>query len=161
MAGLSHFGIGFAAKRIVPELSLALLLIAPMLLDILWIVLKILGITNPNLWTHSLVMAVVWSLLLLGLVFIKLRKLRPSLTLAALVLSHWLIDLLTHPMTAIFPTSSGVYLLPTSSVELGIGVDKTILGVIISEVVLLVPGVALYISTLRKQKKTSTSFMGK
>src|SRR4026208_560074 len=74
-----HCGVSFAAKRVVPAVSLATLFIAVQLLDVGWSVFVLLGIekarivpgstaTNPldlyyMPYTHSLVAALAWSAL--------------------------------------------------------------------------------------------------
>jgi hypothetical protein len=44
---IGHFAVGFAAKKFAPRASLALLLAAPLFLDILWPVFLLLG------WEHA------------------------------------------------------------------------------------------------------------
>jgi hypothetical protein len=74
---VGHFAVGFAAKKFAPRISLALLLAAPLFLDLLWPLSLLLGwehvridpgstrFTPLNLydypWSHSLLMACLWA----------------------------------------------------------------------------------------------------
>jgi hypothetical protein len=80
---LGHFAVALAAKRAVPKTSLGTLTAAAQFLDLLWPVLVLLGIERfhvvPGLtqfspfafdsypWSHSLLMALVWSAIFAGL----------------------------------------------------------------------------------------------
>lgn len=109
---LGHYGVAFAAKRAAPRTSLGLLVLAGEFLDELWPVLLLLGVEQvrivPGLmimsplefvsypWSHSLLMALVWGIVV-GAVYFAFRKYgRGSLVLGALVVSHWFLDLPVH-----------------------------------------------------------------
>jgi hypothetical protein len=103
MAAIAHLGIGFAAKRFAPKVHILILLLATDVLDILWAVFTLVGLESMGFspWTHSLFMSIVWSLLA-GLIFgIIYRNYRTGIFLGALVLSHWVLDFITHPMGAV------------------------------------------------------------
>ena len=109
---IGHFAVGLLARKKETQPSLALMFVAVQFLDLLWPVLVLLGIEslaidpeNTKLthldfehypYSHSLLMTVVWALLfgLLYYAFTKNRK--GSLLLGALVMSHWVLDLITH-----------------------------------------------------------------
>ncbi len=109
---LGHYGVAFAAKKAAPCTSLGLLAFAGEFLDELWPVLLLLGVEQvrivPGLmvmsplqfvsypWSHSLLMALVWGILLGALYFAVRKYGRGSLVLGALVVSHWLLDLPVH-----------------------------------------------------------------
>lgn len=73
---IGHFAVGFAAKKFAPRSSLAVLLAAPLLADILWPFLLLLGWEQVRIdpgntrftpldfisypWSHSLLMLCVW-----------------------------------------------------------------------------------------------------
>src|SRR5438445_12736208 len=76
---VGHFAVAFGAKKVVRRTSLATLIAAAQLLDLIWPILVLLGIEtvridaaapNPFLklrfvhypWTHSLLMAIVWGI---------------------------------------------------------------------------------------------------
>jgi hypothetical protein len=110
---IGHFAIGFASKRIAPRASLATLLAAPLFLDLLWPICLLLGIEqvhigepggNPFLtttftsypWSHSLVMSLVWGALFGGTYYAVTRQKRVAWVLALAVVSHWVLDYVTH-----------------------------------------------------------------
>ena len=66
---IGHFAVGFASKKVAPRTNLALLIVAPMFLDMLWPVFRIdpgnTRVTPLDLydypWSHSLLMSMVWA----------------------------------------------------------------------------------------------------
>ena len=108
---IGHFAVAFAAKRIAPRVSLGSAFFAAQLLDLLWPTLLLLGVERVQLApagapvpllfehypvSHSLVAAIGWGVLVAALHFTWRRGARGALVLAALVVSHWLLDLLVH-----------------------------------------------------------------
>ena len=154
MTGLGHFGLGFAAKRLIPEVPIWILLLCSWWLDFTYIVLSLFGIdTVDGYITHSLVMAAVWSLLWFTGTYIVSKKLRTSIFLGLLVFSHWALDFITWPMKAIYPDYIGMPLCFENSSRFGLGLYKTLAGVIIGEMILFTGGLLIYIFTLLKIKK--------
>ena len=110
---IGHFALGYAAKRWAPEASLALLFGAAQFADFLWPLLVAAGIEHVRIapgftastpleflsypYSHSLVMLVIWGALL-GWLWTRGRAggARFSLILFALVVSHWMLDVLVH-----------------------------------------------------------------
>jgi FtsH-binding integral membrane protein len=110
---IGHFAVAFAAKRAAPEVSLGTLFMAAQLADLIWPTLVLLGLerfeVRPGItavtpldfvhypYSHSLVALVAWGALL-GAAFVIARKGRftTALLLAAIVVSHWLLDVATH-----------------------------------------------------------------
>jgi hypothetical protein len=102
---LGHYGLAFAARRAAPRTSLGTLTFAAEFLDELWPILLLLGVEQvrivPGLMTmspldfvfypysHSLLMAVVWALIIGGLYFAIRRYGRGAWVVALLVVSHW------------------------------------------------------------------------
>ena len=122
MAGLAHLSVGFAAKHVAPKVPLALLLIATELLDLVCIGLIIFNLDPQAYWTHSLVMAVVWSLAVAGVTALMTRRLRPTIVLGSLVLSHWVVDAITWPMTVVYPDKTiGMPILFQDTPRIGLG----------------------------------------
>ncbi|HKA43690.1 MAG TPA: hypothetical protein VKF40_17050, partial [Burkholderiales bacterium] len=80
---IGHFAVGFAAKKVAPQISLGTLFLAALLLDCVWPFLVLVGVERVEIApgdtaftplafvhypvSHSLLMAVVWGLLLAGL----------------------------------------------------------------------------------------------
>jgi branched-subunit amino acid transport protein len=157
MAGLAHPGFGFAAKRIAPKVPVGFLLFGSWVLDLFAIVFPLVGIdANGSMpyWTHSLFMAAVWSLATAGITALITRSFRASLALGLVVLSHWVMDFISWPMSSIYPNiTSGVPLFIKGSPNVGLGLYQTIPGVVIGECISVLGGVVLYVTRLIKYKK--------
>jgi hypothetical protein len=109
---IGHFAVGFAAKRAAPRASLGTYIAATTFLDMLWPVFLLLGIEEVKIapgitpfcpldfvhypWSHSLVMAVVWSVVFGGAHFLVRRDAATAKMLGAVVFSHWILDWVTH-----------------------------------------------------------------
>ncbi len=105
---LGHIGVALAAKRAAPRASLGTLLVAATLLDGVWALLCPTGLDHTGIapvlmtavrpdfdtdsFSHSLLFASVMAIMF-GLAYFSLRhSARGALTIAALVLSHPLLD---------------------------------------------------------------------
>src|SRR5687767_15573380 len=106
---IGHFGLGFGAKRALPAVSLGTLFLAVQLADLLWPTLVLLGVEEFRVlpgatkvtpldfvhypYSHSLLTMVAWGAML-GTGYVLLRRARVStgVTLALLVVSHWVLD---------------------------------------------------------------------
>jgi len=135
---IGHFGLGFAAKRAAPSVSLAVLFLAAQFADVLWPFLVAAGVEQVRIdpgntavtplafvsypWSHSLLMLAVWGVLL-GLIF-RTADRRAFAVIAALVLSHWLLDFVTHrPDMPLYPGGPEVGLGMWRSVPLTAAVE--------------------------------------
>lgn len=155
---IGHAAVGFAAKKWAPRASLAWLLAAPWLLDLLWPVFLLARLesvrarpdaASPFLtldfvsypWSHSLVMALVWSLLF-GLAYAGATRDRAGAwVVGALVASHWLLDVIVHvPDLPLWPGPSPL---------LGFGLWRLPAYAMFVEGVLFVAGLAVYVSVTR------------
>ncbi len=161
MAGIAHVGVGLAAKRVAPRLPLWILLVAAWAIDIIWAVFFFAGIehlpgpevSSTNPYSHGLLMAVIWSALA-GLIAGRLsREPRTGAILGLLVFSHWVVDAISHPMTAAFPEDTGLSLLFEGSPTVGLGLWSTDLGVSVGEYGTLLLGIAIYLLTLRRLRR--------
>ena len=109
---IGHFGVALAAKRVAPRPSLGTAVLAAQWADGIWPLFVLLGIERvaivPGIttvtpldfvsypWSHSLVADAGWAALF-AVVYGTLRKdWRGALWLAALVLSHWVLDVVAH-----------------------------------------------------------------
>ena len=150
---IGHFAVGFAAKRWAPRTSLAVLLAAPLVADILFQVLVLAGIERASLysgptpflqlsldaypWSHSLMMDGVWALGLGGAVWARTRDRTAALVVAIGVLSHWVLDWITHrPDMPLWPGGP----------EVGLGLYYSVRGTVVVESLMLAVGVALYVA---------------
>jgi hypothetical protein len=109
---IGHFAAGLLAKRAAPGASLGTLVAAATLPDLLWVPLFVLGVEHVRIQpgitavnaldlydipiSHSLLMDAVWAVLLAGAYFLLRRYPRGALVVAAAVLSHWVLDFVSH-----------------------------------------------------------------
>jgi hypothetical protein len=117
---IGHAAVALAAKPLLPRVNLALPLAAAFWVDMVWPVFLLFGIEQVRIdpgntaftpldfvhypWTHSLVAAIVWSVLF-SLVFLRKGKFE-ALILGLLVFSHWILDAISHrPDLPLWPGS--------------------------------------------------------
>jgi hypothetical protein len=108
---VGHLAAGLIAKRVEPKVSLGTWLMAVLLADFIFFPLLIAGIETvalvPNAtinrvvgadigYSHSLAMLVVWGSLFAGVYFWRRRYMRGAVLLFAAVLSHWVLDVVSH-----------------------------------------------------------------
>jgi len=150
---IGHFALGFGAKKAAPEVSLGTLFLACQFADLLWPSLVLAGfetvevqpgntvVTPLNFthypYSHSLMAMLVWAVLgALGYMAFRRSRLQAGLVIAALVLSHWVLDVLTHrPDLPITLTGTG---------RLGLGLWNSLPAAVAVEVLLFMVGVGLY-----------------
>ena len=155
-----HFAAAYAARRLAPRTSLGTLFFAAQFLDLLWPVLVLAGIERLSLappgaivplvaehypWSHSLLFALIWSLVIGGLYLGLRHDRRGAIVIGALVLSHWLLDLVVHV--------PDLPLWPGDQLRLGLGLWNTPLVALALELALLAGGVALYLSATRAVRR--------
>lgn len=162
---IGHFAVGFAAKKAVPAVSLGTLFLACQLADLVWPVLVLAGVERVEIrpgitvvtpldfvhypWSHSLVMLLVWGAALgLGYKLLRRSAWTAPLVLAALVLSHWVLDVLTH--------RPDMPLTPAGPQRLGLGLWNSLTATIAVELLLFGVGVALYRRATAPKDKTGT-----
>ena len=104
---IGHVAVGFASQRAAPRAPFTLLLTAPLFLDLLWPIFLLLGLESVRIdpgntaftpldlhdypYSHSLVGALVWSILFGGAYFLWRRESRGAWVLGAGVFSHWVL----------------------------------------------------------------------
>lgn len=110
---IGHFALGFGAKKFAPQVSLGVLFLACQMADIIWPNLVLLGIETLRIqpgitvmtpldfvsypYSHSLVALLLWSVVFGALYMVLSRAgTKAAVAIAALVLSHWVLDVLTH-----------------------------------------------------------------
>ena len=161
---IGHFAAGFAAKKLAPEISLGTLFLAAQLADLIWPTLVTLGIEQVEIapgitavtpldfvsypFSHSLVALCLWSAIF-AVLYGWLRRSRvAALTLALLVISHWILDFITHRPDV--PVDFA------ASYRVGLGLWNSIPGTLALEVPLLLVGVALYARSTRARDRIGT-----
>ena len=109
---IGHFAVGLAAKRLAPDVSLGTLFVAAQLADLVWPTLVLAGIESFSIrpgitavtpldftrypYSHSLVGMALWGLGL-GIVYFTIkRRALAALVLFMVVLTHWLLDFVSH-----------------------------------------------------------------
>jgi membrane-bound metal-dependent hydrolase YbcI (DUF457 family) len=161
---LGHAAVAFAAKSAAPKTSIGTLLMAAQFIDLLWPVFLLLGLEHVRIdpgntamtpldfydypLSHSLLGTVVWALLF-GVTYLAVRRYRRgAAVLAALVISHWVLDLVTHgPDPPLSPASeSGV----------GLGLWNSVPATVAVEGLLFAGCLALYSRTTRAIDRTGT-----
>ena len=161
---IGHFAVGFAAKRFAPRTSLATLIVAATLLDILWPIFLLAGweivridpgntsftpldfVSYP--WSHSLLMALVWSVTFALGYLILTRYMRGAIAIAVGVISHWVLDVISH--RADMPLSPGV------DTRVGLGLWSSIAGTVVVEGAVFIAAVWLYAKSSRPTSKAGT-----
>lgn len=155
---LAHFGVGFGAKQAAPALSLGTLFLAAQLADLIWPTLLLVGVEEVRIapgatavtpldfvrypFSHSLLALGIWGLLLGVLLRVVRRSsVTAAATAGAVVVSHWVLDLLVHrpdlPVTL------------ASAPKLGLGLWNSPPATLVLEGVLFAGGLWLYTRTTR------------
>lgn len=157
---IGHFAVGFASKSAAPRTSLLWLLAAPQLADILWPVFLLLGWEHVRIdpratrfspldlydfpWSHSLAALVVWATIFAGLYWLATRYRPGAVVLWFGVISHWVLDWITH--RADMPLYPG-------SPRYGLRLWDSIAGTMIVELAMLAAGVWLYARATRARDR--------
>lgn len=161
----AHIGIGLGAKRIAPRVPGWVLVTAALFLDLISIFVLILG--NELYWiTHGLAMSIIWTFIVFFIVYLILqiaRKkkkitnlsskgvIRISAILSILVFSHWVLDFIGWPLSALSPTNTHCTpLLFANTPAFSLGVYTTLEGALIMEFSFLIPGIMLYRNAKKK-----------
>jgi hypothetical protein len=158
---IGHFGAGLGIKKAAPALSLGLIFIAVQFLDLLWPTLVLLNIehvaintnAHPKIpliftfypYSHSCLMAVVWSLLFGGISYLITKNSRTAWILGLCVFSHWFLDLLVHV--------PDLPLYPGNAPKVGLGLWNVPALETIIEGALFIGGLLLYPRTTRPLNK--------
>ncbi|HEX2339176.1 MAG TPA: hypothetical protein VHI98_01735 [Vicinamibacterales bacterium] len=139
---LGHVALGLAAKRVTPNVSLALLILACQLADAIWPVLLAIGLEQVRIdpgntaftpldfvsypYSHSLLLLTIWGIAY-GLACRFLVGGRGVFRLtSSLVVSHWWLDAITHrPDLPLYPGGPKVGWGLWNSIPLTLAVELT------------------------------------
>jgi hypothetical protein len=151
MAGLAHFGVGFAAKRIAPKVPVWILVAGGAVIDLIWgalaLVGPLLGVGSDALFplSHGLFMSVVWSLFTIAIAVLIMREWRTGLVLGAIVFSHWVLDFISHPMGfgKILPPDLPLFF--ASSPKVGLGLYQDIIAAYVFDIGVFLLGLGIYV----------------
>ena len=154
---IGHFAVGFAAKKAAPRASLAVLMAAPIFLDLLWPVFLILGLEQVRIdpgntaftpldfvrypISHSLLTALGWATGFAVLYHAMARYWPGTLCIWFGVVSHWVLAAIVH--------RPDLPLYPGGETRIGLGLWNSIPATIFVEGTLFIIGVWLYAKQTR------------
>ena len=163
---IGHFAVALAAKRAAPAVSLGTLFLACQLADLLWPILVLAGVEHfaiaPGItavtpldfqsypYSHSLLMLAIWG----AVVAVAYRAIRRAanptvlLVLAGLVVSHWVLDVISHRPD--MPISIG------SDAKVGLELWASKPATIVVELLMLGVGLMLYARATRPTDRTGS-----
>jgi hypothetical protein len=117
---IGHYAVALASKRFARQTSMGVLLTAALLLDLLWPVFVLLGWETVRIEpgntaftplnfvsypiSHSLLAAAGWATLFALVYLILIRSNRGAIVIWLVVVSHWILDFITHrPDLPLYP----------------------------------------------------------
>jgi hypothetical protein len=157
---IGHFAVAFAAKPAAPRASLGVLVLATTLVDLLWPLFLLLGLEHVRIdpgntaftpldfydypITHSVPGGLLWAAALAGSWYSRHRIGRAAVLIGAVVLSHWVLDFVSHgPDMPILP--NGPYV--------GLGLWNSVPATLAVESLLFATGVAIYVRRTRARDR--------
>lgn len=150
---IGHYAVALGAKKISPTVSLGTLFLASQFIDLLWPIFLLLGLEHVRIdpgntvftpldfydypISHSLLAVLGWSLGFGLLYYAVQRSGRNALILGALVLSHWVLDFISH--------RPDLPLIPGMETRVGLGLWNSFVASVVVETALFVVGAFLYL----------------
>jgi hypothetical protein len=154
---LGHFALAFAARRAEKGASLGTYMAAAQLPDLIWPYLLLAGVERVSIVpgdtaftplrfdsypiSHSLLTVAAWGVLFGAAHWWRRWRARAAVLLGLLVLSHWILDFVTHRPD--LPIAPG---LPW---KVGLGLWNSVAGTLVVEAILFVTAVWLYLRSTR------------
>ena len=149
---IGHIAVGLAGKRAASSVSLATWLTSVQLVDMIWPIFLLLGLEHVRIapgitrftpldfydypLTHSLVGSACWAAIFAGGCMLVYRNARIAALLTAGVLSHWVLDVISHrPDMPVLP--HGPYV--------GLGLWNSVPGTLAVEMTMFAIGLVLYV----------------
>lgn len=156
MPAIAHLGVGFAAKRFAPKVSVIYLILAAEFIEIVFFTLALSGIeqmptpeASPySPFSHSLIMGIFWSMAIGLLTLLITKNQKTSLIIGLLVFSHTLLDIIASPKLAFYPTDTAMPIFFDNSLTIGLGLWKYKTLALIGESGILLIGIIIYILTI-------------
>ena len=158
---IGHYSAAFFIKRGESRISLGTLFIAVQLVDLIWPIMLLAGIESVRIapgitevtsldfyhypYTHSLLGVMFWGCIIGGIYLFRKRSLQGALIIAGAVLSHWLLDLVTH--------RPDLPLYPGSDIVMGFGLWNSPILTILIEGGLFTAAIFLYVHITRPINK--------
>jgi hypothetical protein len=151
---LGHIAVSFAGRRAAPSASLGTWILSTQLVDLIWPVFLLMGLEHVRIepgataftpldfydypLTHSLIAGIGWAVLFAGVRVARGSRAATALLLAAGVVSHWALDVISHrPDVPVMP--NGPYL--------GLGLWNSIPATLIVELSMFAGGLWLYVTS--------------
>ncbi|HEY6306622.1 MAG TPA: hypothetical protein VI488_09225 [Candidatus Angelobacter sp.] len=158
---VGHYAVALVAKRCAPETSIGTLAFAAMFADFAWCVFMLAGIeqahfksgmgaaqyldaTNIAL-SHSLLMDLIWGALLATAYFWRRRYPRGAWVVFLAVLSHWLLDFVSH--------RSDMPIAPGGHKYFGLGLWNSVPATLVVEGGFWLLAIVLYARSARPQSR--------
>ncbi|HTX17741.1 MAG TPA: hypothetical protein VMG34_03690 [Bacteroidota bacterium] len=161
---IGHIAVALGAKKAAPKVSLGTLVLAAQFVDLLWPLLLLLGLEHVRIEpgntaftpldfydypiSHSLLTGIGWGLAFALVFFIVRRSVANALILAACVVSHWVLDFVSH--------RPDLPIVPGLGMKVGLGLWNSVPATIIVEGLLFAGGVYLYVRSTHAKDKTGT-----
>lgn len=159
---IGHYAVAFASKRIAPSVSLGTLFLATQLIDLLFPLFLLLGLEHVRIdpgntavtpldfhdypFSHSLLAVIIWSAILAGTYYGIKRSRRDALVLGAVVIMHWVLDLISH--------RPDLQLVPGFGTRVGLGLWHFRSATFIVESALFAAGVIIYARSTKALDRT-------
>jgi FtsH-binding integral membrane protein len=159
---VGHFAVALAAKRAAPRLPLGTLVLAAQLADLVWPVLVLAGVERfeirPGItavtpldfihypYSHSLLALALWGGVLAGACYAWTRRAGMSAVLFLVVLSHWLLDYVSHRPDMPLTVGGGE--------RFGLGLWDSVAATLAVEAAMFAAGIAVYLRTTRPLDRT-------
>lgn len=159
---IGHFAVGFALKKAEPKVPLGVWFAGAMFLDILWPVFLLIGIEKASVvpgitvvtplnlevvhWSHSLLMSAVWAAFFGAVVYWRVRTAKAFVLTAFAVMSHWLLDYVTH--------TADMTLAPHGA-KMGLELWNSLAGTLVVELGIFVVGIMIYVRMVRNEARSA------
>jgi hypothetical protein len=164
---IGHFALGFAAKPAAPRVSVAVLFAAAQLADLTWPLLVAAGLEQVIIdpgntaftpldfasypYSHSLLTLIIAGAVFGGLAGAVVRSGRTAIVVGLLVVSHWLLDWITHrPDLPLYPGGA----------KFGLGLWHSIPATIAVEAAMFIVGVVIYARSTRPRDRIGRRAFG-
>jgi len=156
---LAHITPALVARPSVPKASLGVLLLASLAIDVLSGVLGIFGVEYTGEvpfypWSHGLLMAGVFTVVIIIIALIVSRDLRTSAVIGAVYFSHWILDFISHPMGFGTPMEPDLPLAFGNSTRIGLGLYNYVIPALVTEFGLFAFGIIYYLTRTRALDRT-------
>jgi hypothetical protein len=159
---VGHLAVGLAGKRMEPKISFGTWILAAVLADLIVFPLLIGGVERfqavPGVtvnrmageipYSHSLLMDAVWAGLFAGVYFLWRRYPRGAWLLFAAVLSHWVLDFVSH--------RPDMLLAPGTQATFGLGLWNSITATLVVEGGLWLLAIIFYVRATKPKNRAGT-----